>query len=630
MKKLLFLISAFLAPFYAFAQSVSIGDILCTDGTTIKPTDFPTSGKTAEGIVFYVDNSGLKGWAANLHQDAINIDWINENYYSYGYDIPELPNLNLSRLELFDLDGYKNTGIIRATHGPEWYPAAWCVDFDNGWYLPAAGQMRWMLAYVNEINESLSIVNGTPLALPYPDWHWTSTETDLYHAGVITRTGSVSNYMKWNYIGTWNIGVRSVKTFSCESEPLIKIGDFATTPDGQQGIVFYVSPDNNAYWLVALNDLPSTYQWGSTYLDIPELDNMGEAWYQVHGLQCGYDATRMMRDAQSANPNYAANQVDFEHGWHIPSTGQITKLYASLPFISDPLILHGGTIPNANYWTSTEYSREEAYSIDFGEDPAREGFFSHNPKNYQYAIRPIWSVSCLTPPEPPLTVVETEFSAIVCNSYNWNDSTYTESGDHQQVFHLTPNCDSIVTLHLTINHKPEVSEIQGPQYVYYGINGLYTYSIDSVPGAFGYEWQIDNNWPIEYSPDTPQCTVGLYTKDKATLTVRVYSECGLVERSILIRHDLEPEIKIFPNPNDGELSISLYGLEGRTSIEVYNSMGQIIDRFEVNSILSGFTLPYSMKGKAAGVYFISITNNYDRIYKKVIKEFPADYGIRYY
>ena len=46
--------------------AVAIGDILCTDGSTVKPSEYASSGKTAMGVVFYVDNTGEHGWAVHL------------------------------------------------------------------------------------------------------------------------------------------------------------------------------------------------------------------------------------------------------------------------------------------------------------------------------------------------------------------------------------------------------------------------------------------------------------------------------------------------------------------------------------------------------------------------------------
>ena len=44
-------------------QVVFVGDILCTDGSTVRVNEFAASGKTALGVVYYVDNSGQNGLA---------------------------------------------------------------------------------------------------------------------------------------------------------------------------------------------------------------------------------------------------------------------------------------------------------------------------------------------------------------------------------------------------------------------------------------------------------------------------------------------------------------------------------------------------------------------------------------
>ncbi len=46
--------------------------------------------------------------------------------------------------------------------------------------------------------------------------------------------------------------------------------------------------------------------------------------------------------------------------------------------------------------------------------------------------------------------VETEFSAVSDDAYEWNDSVYTVSGNYQQTFKTVEGCDSVVTLRLTV------------------------------------------------------------------------------------------------------------------------------------------------------------------------------------
>ncbi|MBR6441561.1 MAG: Omp28-related outer membrane protein, partial [Bacteroidales bacterium] len=51
----------------------------------------------------------------------------------------------------------------------------------------------------------------------------------------------------------------------------------------------------------------------------------------------------------------------------------------------------------------------------------------------------------------PCTTVYSEFTLSACNSYTWNGQTYSQSGNYVQTLSTINNCDSIVTLHLTVN-----------------------------------------------------------------------------------------------------------------------------------------------------------------------------------
>ena len=110
---------------------VAIGDIYCTDGSIVKPSDWPCN-KTAYGIVFYVDTTGEHGWVVHLED---------QGFYEFGgYQT----NINTITGHLFvwevykDFNGLSNTQKIRARGNQYTFPAAWSVDLENGWYLPAA------------------------------------------------------------------------------------------------------------------------------------------------------------------------------------------------------------------------------------------------------------------------------------------------------------------------------------------------------------------------------------------------------------------------------------------------------------------------------------------------------------
>lgn len=155
------------------SQIVGIGDILCTDGTTIKPDKFPASGKTARGIVFWVNATGQHGWAVHLENQCENCIFATVNV-----NIAGLPSYSDKKVAATDTLGYYNTKTIRENGNASVYNAAYAVDFDNGWYIPALGQVRQMLATLHNLNNSLAIVNGVPFMVsPSASWHyWSSTE----------------------------------------------------------------------------------------------------------------------------------------------------------------------------------------------------------------------------------------------------------------------------------------------------------------------------------------------------------------------------------------------------------------------------------------------------------------------
>ena len=61
-------------------------------------------------------------------------------------------------------------------------------------------------------------------------------------------------------------------------------------------------------------------------------------------------------------------------------------------------------------------------------------------------------------PVPYCSTVYSEFSDVACDTYSWNDQTYTQSGNFIQSFELPNGCDSVVTLHLTVNHSVTTNE----------------------------------------------------------------------------------------------------------------------------------------------------------------------------
>ena len=183
---------------------VQIGDILCEGDTLVSPADFDSSKDVAIGVVFYVDNSGEHGWAVSL--DNVGIC----SWGKYDEDT-SLDNVRSKSGATRDIDGYANTKTI-LEENPD-YPAFTAVDFENGWYLPAIGQMRKLFFRLDDVNETLKKVGGTIFEFNGYTY-WSSTEYTSYDAwymcsiGIIGSTSDSFNDCKTSYRY-----IRSVKDF---------------------------------------------------------------------------------------------------------------------------------------------------------------------------------------------------------------------------------------------------------------------------------------------------------------------------------------------------------------------------------------------------------------------------------
>ena len=97
----------------------------------------------------------------------------------------------------------------------------------------------------------------------------------------------------------------------------------------------------------------------------------------------------------------------------------------------------------------------EAPYIWYGESYSATGKYTYTEK---YAGTDIDSIQHIL----NLTVnptVYTEETMVACDSYTWNGETYTLSGDYTYTTTAANGCDSIVTLHLTINNS-EIGETE--------------------------------------------------------------------------------------------------------------------------------------------------------------------------
>lgn len=157
-------------------DSIEIGDILCTDGTIVRPEDYRRSGKTVEGIIFWIDDTGVHGWAVEPGESDL-LCWGNSPSFSDVYS-------DIDREVFQDTTGKVACQTIFDTYNLPSNPDA-CQALYEGvcrrksfptWYIPAAGQVYELLRSIDEVNYSLRIA-GEEIA--FGTTFWTTTLESL-------------------------------------------------------------------------------------------------------------------------------------------------------------------------------------------------------------------------------------------------------------------------------------------------------------------------------------------------------------------------------------------------------------------------------------------------------------------
>ena len=139
----------------------------------------------------------------------------------------------------------------------------------------------------------------------------------------------------------------------CVTAQVYHVGDLYTAEDGSQGIVYYLFPDGGG-WVVALHDITTEMWLPNNNINIPSVHC--STLQEVLQDTAGYTNTQIIREVVGPGVPCAANAVDFEHGWYLPSTGQLIMLQAQLPFIRASLMAAGGTVLSGHQYTSSNES----------------------------------------------------------------------------------------------------------------------------------------------------------------------------------------------------------------------------------------------------------------------------------
>lgn len=152
--------------------------------------DLYTAPDGSKGIVYYVNTDG-SCWVVALNDIPMYMKW------GSTVDVPDLPEYGANSpgsypicfplQALADTAGYSNTVAIFNFNSDQ-QTAAHGVDLQNGWYLPAAGQLCMLLSQMPFIEIPLISAGGSLLDDGQYTSYWSSTELNYYQAWTVNTS----------------------------------------------------------------------------------------------------------------------------------------------------------------------------------------------------------------------------------------------------------------------------------------------------------------------------------------------------------------------------------------------------------------------------------------------------------
>ncbi len=226
-----------------------------------------------------------------------------------------------------------------------------------------------------------------------------------------------------------------------------------------------------------------------------------------------------------------------------------------------------------------------------------------------------------------------ELTETACESFVWNGETFTESNDYERTFLTENGCDSVVTLHLTINKSVEnhIEEQACESFVWgseeYTLSGDYTQTLQTVTGCDStvtLHLTINHATVSDFSETSSQPFVwnGVTYNESGDYVQTLETQTGcdsVVTLHLTIQTGIEnvniAKITMYPIPAKDYLNIE--SSETITLIEIVNTTGQVLKRFDV----SGKQAQCDVQSLLNGAYSVKIylDNVPEPIQKKFVK-----------
>lgn len=197
----------------------------------------------------------------------------------------------------------------------------------------------------------------------------------------------------------------------------------------------------------------------------------------------------------------------------------------------------------------------------------------------------------------------------ICESetpYVLGTQSLTASGTFTETFRTIHGCDSVVTLHLTVNTVDVSVEKAGAE-------------LTSNAENASYQWLDcdENNAPIagETNAKFTATKNGKYAVQVTQNGCTAVSECVEVT-GVGVRNTFAEKIKMYPNPVKDNLTLDLGAQYTEVTVKITDVQGQLVEKLHVkDSRLIRLTAPY-----APGIYLITLVSNEREAVMKLVKQ----------
>ena len=639
-----------------------------------------TNPDGSQGVVFYLNEDGSSGWMVALHDVAIAVPWgLTDEIEGLNHVINTSNDILTSAFA--DTDGYSNTLSILNHYQSTGYTgqyAAATVDIANGWYVPAAGQLKML--YVNAIFYEPALESiGEKLGLhPY----WSSTQENTERAWFV-HFGSPYPEEAWawnayislcqktntspNYGGIF--AVRAIRDL--DFSPLPNIGHLnepaVICDEGPIELVMPNLHNADSYgWEIAedaafTNPIAYTGQildmtFNGWYLRLWATNEEGISYSNsvrilVHESNSGYATISSCESYEWNGQIYEESgiyQATLVNQWGCDSIATIDLTINQPEAYFVPYPIYACDTYEWGDMTLTESGAyEQTFTNQFGCDStvtlslfikhSVEHQFTHigcgeydwngqlysESGDYQQTFPA--SNGCDSIVTLHLDMIDDYYITLdttVCESFVWNGQEYTQSGQYEQTFVTSNECDSVVSMNLVVwLHPNPIPEIMGLQDIFVSTDFVqyeYNYYIDSVAFATHYEWVCDvSDWTMDASET--HCTLRASSSGTATLTVRAWNDyCGYTEQEIVIHagyFDIDDNLTVPVRVYPNPAHDKVFiETAGIISVRLFDLLGQCLIKKEGDF---NDTMEIRLNNLVPSVYTIEILTEQGRVIRKL-------------